>query len=426
MIKKETIKTIIREFHNSDIPNFIRREKDTLIDSGKVISIIGPRRSGKTYFLYQIIQDLLNKGVTKDRVVYINFEDERFTLRTDELDLILQAYKELYPDNKIVDTYFLFDEIQNINGWETFLRRIYDGITKNIFITGSNSKLLGEEISTSLRGRTLAEEMLPLSFREFLKFKGFNYKIPQDFYDTTIKAKLLEFFREYMLWGGFPEILFYGETLKLRILQEYFNVMIYRDLIERYSIKDTFVLKYFIKRLAENVTKPVSINKIYNELRSQGIKLNKNLLYDFLDYLENAYIIRRLTKRKRSILNTELAEKKVYFIDNGILKGISVFDREDYGILFENLVFREIYRRGERLYFYKERNECDFLTDTQAIQVCFSLKDEDTRRREIQGLIECIKQLDIKKGLIITFDQEEQLKCNGYEIKMIPAYKWLL
>lgn len=249
------------------------------------------------------------------------------------MDLILQSYRELYPDFNLSETYFFFDEIQNIDSWQRFIRRIYDSVTKKIFITGLNSKLLSQEIATSLRGRTLAEEILPLSFSEFLEFKNFRVVLPQDLYDSAVRAKLLSFFREYLTGGSFPEIIFQPENLKLRILQEYFNVMIYKDLIERYSIKDTFVLKYFIKRLAETVTKPVSIHKIYNEIKSQNIKISKNQLYEFLEYLENAFLIRQIRKKKRLVIKEELTEKKVYFIDNGILRAIRVFVGADYGFL---------------------------------------------------------------------------------------------
>lgn len=427
MRKKEIIKTLIREFHNTELPQLIRRQKEIPVNSGKIISIIGPRRSGKTYFLYQIIDILMQNGTDKRKILYINFEDERINLKAEESDLILQAYRELYPDINLSEAYFFFDEIQNIDNWERFLRRVYDSVTKKIFITGSNSKLLSQEIAPSLRGRTLAEEIMPLSFNEFLEFKNFKIVLPQDLYDTAVKAKLLYYFKEYLFWGSFPEIILQPENLKMRILQEYFNVMIYRDLIERYSIRDSFVLKYFIKRLAETVTKPVSIHKIYNELKSQNIRFSKNQLYEFIEYLESAFVIRQLRKRKRSVIKEELTEKKVYFIDNGILRTIRVFYEEDYGNLLENLIFRELYREKRELHFYKERRECDFIIEGKIpIQVCYELRDEETKKREVEGLIDCMRYYGVKEGVIITLNNEDQLNMNGYEIKIIPAYKWLL
>jgi len=427
MQKKEILKSLLREFHNSPIPEHIKRDIEIPLSSGKIISLVGPRRSGKTFFLYQLMAQLLQAKFPKEYLVYLNFEDDRLNLNLSDLDLILQAYRELYPEIELSRCFFFFDEIQNIEGWEKFIRRLYETQSRNIFITGSNAKLLGEEIATALRGRTIKFEIWPLSFKEFLKFKKAKLKWPQDLYDSRVKARLLNLFNEYMLWGGFPEIVFQPVNLKIMILQEYFDVMIYRDLIERYAIKDTFILRYFIKRLAENVTKPLSINKIYNEIKSQGLKVGKNLLYEFLEYLEKAFLVRKITKRVASILKSEFTEKKVYFVDNGILRAVKVFEGEDYGILLENLIFRELFRRNKRLYFYKENRECDFiLGDQVAIQVAFKLTKEEVWRREIEGVLACCKRFNLKEAFIVTFDEEEVIKYNNFTIHVLPAYQFLL
>ena len=184
MKKKEILKSIIIEFHSWDLPAVIDREIELPLSSNKIISVVGSRRAGKTYLLFKTIERLLNIGVKKKRCLYFNFEDVRVDLIQEDLDLILHAYRELYPEDDLRETYFFFDEVQNVNGWEKFVRRIYDTITKNIFITGSNSKLLGDEIATSLRGRTLKYEVYPLTFKEFLKFKGFEFNPAIDFYDS--------------------------------------------------------------------------------------------------------------------------------------------------------------------------------------------------------------------------------------------------
>lgn len=427
MKKKELIKIIIREFHSSTLPSYIPRSITIPTTSGKIITLVGPRRSGKTYMLYQIIDDIIKAGNSKENVLYINFEDERLDLQISEMDIILQAYRELYPSINFQKTYFFFDEIQNIKGWEKFIRRIYDSISKNIYITGSNSKLLGEEIATSLRGRTLKYEVLPLSFEEFLIFKKTKIEIPQDFYNSSSKAKLINLFHEYMTWGSFPEIVFQSDELKLKILQEYYDVMIYRDLIERYKITDTFILKYLIKRLAETITKPLSINKIYNELKSQGIKIGKNTLYEYLEYLENAFLIRKILKYGRSVVRSELSDKKAYIVDNGILRAIKIYEKEDFGILLENLMFRELHRKTGKISFYKDQKECDFVVNEKIpVQVCFDLSHDEVKKREIAGIMACCKQLHAQQGYIITFDDEDTLLINGCTYEIIPAYKWLL
>lgn len=179
MKKKELLKTIIREFQTRDLPDIIPRDIVIPVNSGKIISLVGPRRSGKTYLLYQLIKGVAD-STSKENIVYINFEDERLDLTKYDLDVILQAYGELYPSANYKNTNFFFDEIQNVDGWEKFIRRVYDTISKKIFITGSNSKLLGDEIATSLRGRTIRYEVLPLSFREFLRFKNISFSNPHD------------------------------------------------------------------------------------------------------------------------------------------------------------------------------------------------------------------------------------------------------
>ena len=427
MKKKDILKSIIVEFHSWDLPVVIERKIELPLNSNKIISVVGPRRSGKTYLLFKTIQKLFHAGVDKKRCIYINFEDERIDVKKEDLDLILQAYRELYPEIDLKKNYFFFDEVQNVDGWEKFIRRIYDTITKNIFITGSNSKLLGEEIATSLRGRTLKYRVNPLTFDEFIRFKNVEFDCKVDFYNSKKKAVLFKLFEEFLVYGGFPEIALMEKELKLLSLQEYFNVMIYRDIVERYSIKEPFVLKYFIKRLAENVTNALSVNKIYNELKSQGIKISKNTLYDYLEYMDTCFLIGLVKKHYGSVIKSELGEKKVYFIDNGLLNSIRAFDKSNLGSLLENLVWHELLVQGKKITFFKEKMECDFVVDGRTIiQVCYDLTDSKTKKREINGLIECCKYFNLKKGFIITFDDEEEFVEQHIRIYVVPAYKFLL
>ncbi|NPA40486.1 MAG: ATP-binding protein, partial [Thermodesulfobacteria bacterium] len=369
MQRKEILKTIIREFHTRKLPTLIKRKLSLPFDSGKIITVIGPRRAGKTYLLYQHILTLIEKGVKKEKILYFNFEDERLDFFSQPLDLILQAYRELYPGLDLEKCYFFFDEVQNAEGWERFVRRIYDTISKNIFITGSNSKLLSQEIATSLRGRTIKYELFPLNFYEFLKFKNFDFDVNIDFYDSQKKAILINLFKEYLYFGGFPEISFLEEELKIKTLQEYFEVMLYRDIVERYKIKDVFILKYFLKRLAENTGKFLSIHKIYNELKSQGIRVSKDTLYKYLEFAENVYFIELIKKHYRSLVKSELAEKKVYLIDSGMLSSIRHLGYEGKGILLETVIFKELFLFDSEVTCFKEKRECDFIVDQKiAIQ----------------------------------------------------------
>lgn len=430
MEKKEILKTIIKEFHTKQLPDFIRREINIPVDTNKIISIVGARRAGKTYAFYQIINELLSKGVPKEAIIYINFEDERLDITIGELDLILQSYRELYPIINISETYLFFDEIQNINGWEKYIRRIYDSVTKKIFITGSNSKMLSEEISTSLRGRTLTYFIYPLSFKEFLRFKKFSFEMPTDLYDSAKKAILINLFAEYFIFGGFPEVVFLREELKTKTLQEYFNVMIFKDLVERYKIRDVFIMKYLLKRFFENIARTISINKIFNELKSQGFKISKDSLYGYTEYAKNILLISLVKRHYKSILKSELAGKKLYVIDNGLVKAVRITGEDERGILLENLIYNNLIRlKNTEIRYFEEKKECDFVLEnetTNIIQVCYSLSNKDTAKREILSLIEACKYFKVKNGYVITFDEKQNFTQEGTNISVIPAYEFLL
>lgn len=425
MKKKQLLKQIIRDFHLSENFDVKPRNIQPPIDTKKIITLIGVRRCGKTSIFYHMINQLIEK-IEKTKILFLNFEDERFELNSDELDLILQAYMELYPSYKLSECYFFFDEIQNIPNWEKFIRRMYDTISKNIFITGSNSKLLSSEIATSLRGRTLNFEIFPLSFKEYLSFKD----IEVDFYSSKSLAFIKNAQESFLKNGSFPETLFLEEIYANKTLQEYFNVLLYKDLAERYNITNTVALKFFLKRIISSSTKQISINKIFNELKSSGIKIGKNTLYEFLEYVQNIYLALTLQKYDNSLINKELGEKKIYSIDIGLNNATEFRFSDDIGKSLENAIFLELKRKEFDIYYYRtSKSECDFLvfdknTISDIIQVTFDMSDENTKSREIKGLIEACKNFDLKIGTIITFDNEDELIENGIKIKIIPFYKW--
>jgi len=421
---REIIKTLIRDFHKADFVDYKKRKLNVPLNTNKIITIIGSRRAGKTYFMYQLMEKISRK-VGKESILYINFEDERLDFNRENLKEIIEAYYELYPEKK--DIYLFFDEIQNIEGWEKFVRRIYDTVTKKIFITGSSSKLLSKEIATSLRGRTLTYQLFPLSFTEYLFFKNIDY---EDVYSTKNKVQIKKGFENYLKIGGFPEVIDYTDEVWKKTLQSYFEVMIYRDIIERYDIKKTKILKAFIKINISYISKIVSVNKYYKQLRSRNYKISNNRLYDFLDYMNDSFLILTLTKYSESILKQQLAYDKIYGIDSGLVNAVSFKFSEDYGRIIENVVFIELKRRNEEIYYYKNKYECDFLIKkthkiTQAIQVTKEL-NEDNKRRELNGLIETMKKFKLKKGLILTQDYEGKIKEKGKVIYIKPIWKWLL
>jgi len=427
MRKKEQIKQIIRDFHLRGDFDVKSRTLQPPVDTKKIITLIGVRRCGKTSILYETINNLAKK-IDKTKILFLNFEDERLELVVDELDFILQGFSELYPQHELSECYFFFDEIQNVKGWEKFIRRIYDSVSKNIFITGSNSKLLSSDIATSLRGRTLVFEVFPLSFLEYLSFKN----ITIDLYSSKSLAHIKNALYRYLLDGGFPETLFLADEYKNKTLQEYFNVLVYKDLAERYNITNTVALKFFLKRIIASTTKQISINKIYNELKSSGIKIGKNTLYDFLEYVQNIYLILTLHKYDKSLVNKELGEKKVYSIDIGLNNATEFRFSDNIGKSLENAVFLELKRKGYELFYFKDTSsECDFIVSeknsiTRAIQVTYDMSDEETKNREIKGLLNACRYFSLKSGIIVTYDSEDDIIQDGIEIKLIPFYKWSL
>jgi predicted AAA+ superfamily ATPase len=427
MKKKYIIKTLLKDFIHSKRPAMVQREYNIPINSGKIISLIGARRSGKTFLLYQLMAN-----IAFERLIFINFEDERLELQAHELDLILQAYLELYPENSdLSECYFFFDEIQNISGWEKFIRRLYDTISKNIFITGSNAKMLSSEIATTLRGRSISYSIYPLSFKEILSFKA----ISSDIYSSTNRALIYSALETYLSEGGFPELVFITDNeIKQKTLQEYYQVMLFRDLVDRYQITNIAALKFFLKRLYASVTKQVSIHRIFNELKSAGIPIGKNALYQFLDHAETIFMIGNLKKYSHKISTQELSEKKVYAIDNGLANAVNFRFSADLGKALEQIVFWELKRRLsniEKLFYYREKSaECDFLiqTDeeiTDVIQVCYQLDDLATKKREIKGLLQACKKFGLKQGRIITYDSYDSFKIEGIVCELVPVIEFL-
>lgn len=423
---KALLKSIIKESQEQKWPDVKPRKLRIQANIPLIVTLIGPRRSGKTYLLYAVIKELIGKGIPKSNILYINFEDERLNLQTADLDLILQSYYELYPDLKTEDCFFFFDEIPNIAGWEKFIRRIFDTVTKKIFITGSNAKLLSAEIATTLRGRTITYTVYPLSLEEYLQFKNIDF----DLYNSQKKAGLISHTNQFIKNGGFPDLIHFEADVRLKTLQSYFNTMIFRDIIERYKVADAVLLKFFIKKIYAGIGKPLSINKIYNDLRSMNYKVSNNYLYDFEDYCNTVFLGISVPKFHFSEIKQEKADKKVYSIDTGLLSAIEFSISENNGKLLENMALLEFVKSGYDVFYYKEKYECDFIVKKEnkllPVQVSYFLENDKTKEREIRGLAEACKKIKVNEGIIITFDQKEAFKYQGINIEVIPVYQYFL
>jgi hypothetical protein len=355
----------------------------------------------------------------------LNFEDTRLVdVGFRDIREILRIYKEI---TGIEVEYLFFDEIQNVEGWEKALREILDIGKYKIFITGSSSKLLSKEIATSLRGRTLTYTLLPFSFREFLRAKNINYG---ECISKDEEANIKGYLRTYLEEGGFPEVMF--ESEKDRILKEFYDLILFKDIVERHNLKNISLAKFLLSFFIQNFSKEISINKIYNHFKSQGKKFGKNTLYDYVDKIQDSVAIFFLNRYARQIYLRESWPKKVYLCDTGLTK-LAKFS-QDVGKLMENVVFLELMRKQNRrplmeIYYYKspDGKEVDFVIKEGVkvkglIQVCYNLDDEGTKKRQLNTLKKISRELRCNNLILLTWDTEGE--ADG--IKLIPLWKWLL
>jgi predicted AAA+ superfamily ATPase len=317
---------------------------------------------------------------------------------------------------------FFLDEIQEVEHWEKFVRRIYDTVDASIFITGSSSKLLGKEISTSLRGRTLSFEVFPLSFQEFLRFRGVKINLHSLKSLSFIKNSL----DEYLKFGGFVEIISEDDVrIKHRILQDYIDLIIYRDLIERYSIKNLTLLKFLIKYTFSNPSTLLSFNKLYNYLKSTGFSLSKDTLIEYFGYLEDVYVLFKVPIFRNSIKEEMRNPVKSYIVDTGFFSIYNTSIFNEYSKLYENAAFMHLRRKTREIYYYKIKQETDFYAD-ELLNVCYKIEDDQTLKREISSLIESMNYFDKKEAILITKEEKKDIKIDDKKIIVLPLYEFLL
>ena len=392
-----------RNFHFEDFGNYV---------------LVGIRRAGKSFLIYQRIQQLLAEGTEWDNMLYINFEDERLDgLQVSDLNLIIEAHLEMYGKRPIL----FLDEIQNIEGWEKFARRLADEKYK-VYITGSNAKMLSSEIATTLGGRFLIQNVYPFSFREYLKANSITVEPVWYFKNRT---EIVRAFSAYFYFGGLPELELIEEIEKRQWLSSLFNKIFFGDLITRYSIRNDLAMKVLIRKLAESVKQPSSFNRLSNIVSSTGVKVTTDTVIDYLEFLQATWLIFSI-ENYASKLVEKVSNQKYYFIDNGLL---NLFLIDPVTSLLENLVAVSLKKKYEdELYFYHQNIEVDFYIPTKklAVQVSYSLKEEATRKREITALLKIAKIMDVDKLLIITYDEEEIIMEDGKEIAVVPIWKWLL
>jgi len=399
---------LIEEFRDKlqHLDNFVAREVTFPELPHKIKVAIGMRRTGKSYLCFDKIKQLLLEDVHLDQILYINFEDDRLQPMTQKtLAAMLDDFYTLYPKNHERQCYFFLDEIQVVEEWALVVRRFFESKKIQIYLSGSSSKLLSKEIATTLRGRSIATEVWPFSFEE--------YQLACEF-DSSPSVKGKKFldqqkacFLEYLQVGGFPEVVSASPVDRARILQDYVEVVIFRDIIERHHIKNIVLIKYLIKTLLKNVGSRFSVHKFAADLKSQGIVAVKNTVHEYLGYVEDTFLAFTIPVYSESLRQTQSNPRKIYAIDAGLIRSYTMSLSPNWGYLLENLVFLDLRRQGDELYYYltRQRYEVDFLAksitgELRLYQVVWDDSDPDTLERELRALRAAEAELGIAGELV--------------------------
>lgn len=428
----QQIKEIIIDFQEHVLHTGIPRHLAIVPIIEKATICIGVRRSGKSTMLYQIIRRLQQNGVPKENILYLNFFDERLhRLREVGLNVILEAYFSLYPQKKNTEKiYCFFDEIQMIEGWEPFVDRVMRMENSEVYITGSSAQLLSKEIATQMRGRSVSWEIFPFSFKEFLDSKKLDSEEP---FSTKKRLLIQNAFDEYYENGSFPEVIALEKNLRIKVLQEYFNSVLYRDLIERHDISHPKAVIDLARWLIDNNAALYSINNITGYLKSLGHKISKSTVSDYLDWLEDAYFFFSVKIFDSSLARMNVNPKKTYCIDLAMVNAVNSGIMINSGRLLENLIFIALRRITTRIFYFKTKNgfEVDFIAQTTdrkrlLIQVCESLENLKTKNREITALNEAMLELNVNTAILVTRNQENIIEVQAGKIEVVPAWRFLL
>jgi uncharacterized protein len=428
----DILKEIIADFGELKLKTGVQRHLQVESIPGKATICIGVRRAGKSTFMFQLIKKLLNEGISRENVLYLNFFDDRLhNLQHEGLGLILEAYYSLYPEKKNTEKlYCFFDEIQAIPNWEPFVDRLIRTENCQVYITGSSARMLSKEIASQMRGRSLSWEMFPFTFQEFLDFKKIQYNGP---ISTQKRLLIQKAFEEYWEVGGFPEVVNITKQLRVKTHQEYFQAILFRDLVERHNISHPKALSDLAHWLVDNTASLYSINNLTGYLKSLGHKITKSSVSDYIEWFEDAYCLFTTRIFDASLARANRNPKKIYCIDHSFVNSIASGILVNSGKLLENLVFISLRRIGQDVYYYKTKTgrEVDFIMQRSdrswmLVQVCESMADPKTRKREITSLGEAMSELKLREGYIVTRNEEEQIKIDDGQIHAIPIWRFLL
>ena len=428
----DVIKSMIVDFHetrpDSGVPRRLRVEPVR----GKATVCIGVRRGGKSTYLFQIVERLLGSGVPRENILYLNFFDDRLhDLRHGSLALVPEAYFSLFPEKKNVElVYCFFDEIQAAAGWEPFVDRLLRTERCEVYLTGSSAQLLSTEIATQMRGRALSWELFPFSFREFLDYRGIKSAGVRS---TKGWLRVRHAFDEYWETGGFPEVAGLSRALRIKIHQEYFHTILFRDLIERHDVSHPRAVTDLAARLVDSTASLYTVNSLTGYLKALGHKVPKAAVTAYLAWFEDAYFLFSVPIFDASLARRNTNPKKIYCIDHALVTSVSAGILVNAGHLLENLVFTALRRRYPQIFYYKTatRREVDFVVPQRGhaprlVQVCETLVDSHVRQREITALGAAMTELGARSATIVTRNEREEIDSTGGRIEVLPIWRFLL
>jgi len=417
-IDKQTLTTVL-----VDRIEIIQRlpliEREIVFEELLPTIITGVRRCGKSYLLYQKMNELVKKGHEWNEFIYINFEDERLiSFDVNDFNLLLEAYYSISKKDPIL----FLDEIQNITGWQKFARRMADE-KRIIFITGSNSKMLSNEMEMTLGGRYISAQIYPYAFKEYLKAKNFTWSV-KTLFSTKRKTDIIQYFDDYLEYGGFPELA--NIVNKRDYLSSIYNKIFLGDIIMRHGVSNIIALEVMMKKIAETLRHPISFSRLSNIVTSVGISVGKSTIIQYLEYAKESQLIFSINNFASKLVD-KVTTPKYYFVDTGLL---NLFVLDAKSALLENLIAINLLKKYGRddVYYYQDNIEVDFYLPRNSllIQSCYSLADIKTKDREINALIKLSKHVEVHEMMIITYDEETMINVDNLLIKVIPAWKWLL
>ena len=449
MAIRELIEEKIRDFEQQGLPQVFSRDLGLGAiqepSRGNLVNVVvGMRRCGKTYRLYQEMHRLLAQGYSFDRMLYFNFEDERLKpYSATLLEEVVEAFFAMHPKARSEGAFFFFDEVQEVPDWGTALRRMVDSLKATIYVTGSSSKMLSAELSSAFRGRSISRELFPMNFSEFVRFQSGTDFTDKPGFSSADRSTLRNLLSEYLLRGGFIAPLGLSPSDAMLLLQEYASRTVAMDVVERYGLRNPRVASLFLTRCLASSARELSVSKVYGEFKSRQVSVSRETLGNLLAYYEEAYLLFSVPEFSRSLADNARASAKVYAVDPGLFAAFSPASTADLGQRLETAVFdflrsrKPSVRRGtvSRLLVPdgSRQLEVDFIVGdallmqaSELVQVSVSLEDEKTRNREFRALELAMSQFGKDESWVVTLNEEEEVEVSSGMIHMVPAWKWLL